>query len=184
MRRYQLIDCTIFALLLCLLEGASAWALDFFPGEAYTFSPVLFVSLLMMARWGASGVGYAALGGAVYCLLHGGEPAQYAVYIVGNLAVAVCLFWIRFAGVTRLRGSTVLVSLYCASGYLAVCLGRAAVSALLGRGLWLGRFLIADALGAVVTCVVFSIARKQDGLFEPQREYLIRIQREREAKKA
>ncbi len=184
MRRYQMTDCAVFALLLCLLEGASAWALGFFPGEAYVFSPVLFIALLMMARWGGAGLGYAVLGGALHCLLHGGAPIQYAVYMLGNMAVAVCFLWIKFAGVARLRASSGLVSLYCVSGALAICLGRALVSALLGQGWWLGRFLVAEALGTVVTCVVFLIARRQNGLFEPQRDYLERIKREEEGQKA
>jgi hypothetical protein len=179
MRRYKSLDLGLFALLLCLLEAASAWATGAFPGEAYAFSAVLFVSLLMLARWGALGLMHAALGGAVFCFLHGAAPLQYAVYIVGNLAVAANHLWIRFLGVTRLRESPALTAVYAGSGYLAVCAGRAAVSGLLGQGFKLMAFFTAEALGAIVTVIAFLVARRQDGLFEPQGEYLLRVQEER-----
>jgi hypothetical protein len=140
---------------------------------------VLFVSLLMLARWGAAGLAHAALGGAVYCCLHGAAPVQYAVYILGNLAVAANILWIRFQGAKRLRESPALTAAYVATGYAAVCLGRAAVSGLLGRGFGFMGFLTAEALGAIVTVIAFMVARRQDGMFEPQEEYLLRVQEER-----
>ena len=183
MRNYRLIDLTAFALLLCLLEAASAWAVGFFPGEAYTFSPVLFISLMVMARWGAIGIAYAALGGAVYCFLHGGTPVNYAVYIAGNLAVAVNLFWIRFLGVKRLRESAAYTVLYGITGYFAICLGRSAISEMIGQGFWFLRFIAVEALGAVITIIILLIARKQNGLLEPQVEYLQRMKEEEERKR-
>jgi hypothetical protein len=179
MRRYKSLDLGLFALLLCLLEAASAWAAGAFPGEAYAFSPVLFVSLLMLARWGAAGLAHAALGGTVFCFLHGAAPVQYAVYILGNLAVAANLLWIRFPGAKRLRESPALTAVYALSGWLAVCAGRAAVSGILGQGFGFMGFLAAEALGAIVTAIAFLVARRQDGVFEPQEEYLLRVQEER-----
>jgi hypothetical protein len=179
MRRYKSLDLGLFALLLCLLEAASAWAAGAFPGEAYAFSPVLFVSLLMLARWGAPGLAHAALGGFVYCYLHGAAPVQYAVYIFGNLAVAANLLWIRFIGIRRLRESQALTAFYAITGWLAVSVGRAVASGLLGQSFRLMAFLAAEALGAIVTVIAFLVARRQDGLFEPQDEYLLRVQEER-----
>jgi hypothetical protein len=179
MRRYKSLDLAVFAGLLCLLEAASAWAAGAFPGEAYAFSPVLFVSLLMLARWGVLGLAHAALGGAVFCYLHGAAPVQYTVYILGNLAVAANLLWIRFPGVKRLRESPALTAAYAATGYAAMCLGRAAVSGVLGQGFGFMSFLTAEALGAIVTVIAFLVARRQDGLFEPQEEYLLRVNEER-----
>lgn len=185
-RRYMLIDLALFALLFCLLEAASAYALQAFSGEAYAISLVMFISLLMMMRWGAYGIIYAPFGGAVYSLLHGGGAASHAIYILGGAAVAVNLLWIHFLGGRRVRDSAALTVLYCATGYIALNLGRATVSLFAANTDFttaLIRFLATDALNAVITAVFILIARKQNGLFEPQNEYLERLAKEKEEQK-
>jgi hypothetical protein len=72
-----------------------------------------------------------------------------------------------------------LTAVYAVSGWLAVSIGRAAVSGMLGQGFKLMAFFTAEALGAIVTVIAFLVARRQDGLFEPQEEYLLRIQEKR-----
>ncbi len=180
MREYKLKDLAAFGLLLILLEAASAWAHGFFAGEAYSFSPALAVALICMARWGAVGAVYAGIGGAVRVLLYEGGATQYIVYAAGSLAVAAAMVWIRFLGVAKLRMSAGLSLGYCLTGYFGLCAGRAIMSALTGQGLRLVVFLSAEALAALVAVIAITAARRQDGLFEPQIEYITRIRQEEE----
>ncbi len=184
MREYKLKDLAAFGLILILLEAASAWAHGFFPGEAYSFSPALAVSLICMVRWGAVGAVCAAIGGAARALLYGGGVAHYTVYAAGSLGVAAALVWIRMPGAKKMRASAGLAYGYCLTGYLGMCAGRAVMSALTGQGFRLFIFLSAEALAALVAVIATTAARRQDGLFEPQVEYIARIKQQEEERGA
>ncbi|MDR1735293.1 MAG: hypothetical protein LBR85_00285 [Oscillospiraceae bacterium] len=183
MRRYRLIDLSIFALLLLALEFASYRALGANPGEVYHFSVVLPITLLIMIRWDWFGLIHAALGGAFYCILYGDTAAHYFIYIAGNLFIGLSLLWARRVGIKKVRESVTYCVLYCISGYLAMCLGRSTVSLIAKQGFPAVRFLAVEALGAVVAVIVILIARRQKGMFEPQKEYLVRVSKEEEERK-
>ncbi|HWQ57669.1 MAG TPA: hypothetical protein VN540_01525 [Clostridia bacterium] len=181
MRRYQTIDLTLLALIVCGLEAAAHAALGFFPTEAFAFSVVLPVCLIVMMRWGAWGLLHAALGGLVYSLINGGGFEAALVYGLGSLAVAGNLLWFRLASKRRVRDSAGLSAAFAATGYLFMATGRALMAALVTGtaffGCWV-RLMSIEALSGAMAVVVLLVARRRDkngSVFEDQREYLARL---------
>ena len=189
MRRYRMIDLSLFALIVCLLEAAAHLAIRLNPTEAFAFSTVLPVALIVMMRWGAWGVLHAMLGGLVYSLLNGGDTAAVLAYTLGSALVAGDLLWFKVLGKTRVRQSAPLSILYTLSGYVLMETGRAAIAAMLTQspffGIWI-RYMSVDALSGVMAVIVILIARRRDKngcVFQDQREYLAELAAREEQKK-
>jgi hypothetical protein len=170
-KQYVIIDMIILALVLCVLEAASRWALDFFRREIFTISIVLPMTLIAMMRHGAVGTALAALGGAVYCMLNHAQAGIYIVYIVGNMFIAANLLWFRNSGKQKVVQSKGRIALYVLTGYLLINLGRSVMAAAMGYPDIIAvavRYFTTDALSAVMAFIILLIAKKQDGVFEDQ----------------
>ncbi len=181
LKRYMCIDLSMLGAILCGLEILNSAALRFFPGEVFTLSVVLPVTLIVMMRWGAYGLFHAVLGGLVYCICNRGGLHTYLIYMLGNACIAATLIWFRKIGKEAVRQSALNTVLFALTGYLAMNMGRAAVaSALEGISVLplLIRYLSVDTLSTVIGIVAVLVARRQNGLFEDQRQYLLRIQEE------
>ena len=181
--QYVFIDLTILTLILCGLEWISRLALNAFPRELYTISVVLPVALIAMMRHGAPGVLLAAAGGLVYSIVNGAAWDVYPIYILGNSLIALNLIWFVKPGKERVRQSTKLTVLYVISGYKLMNLGRGIFAFLLGARPVLGtmvRYFTTDALSAVMSVIIVLIARRQNGVFEDQMQYLRRLASEEE----
>ena len=181
LKRYMCIDLAILGAILCGLELLNSAALQYFSGEVFTLSVVLPISAIVMMRWGAYGILHAAIGGIVYSICNHGGVSAYFAYILGNACIAINLVWFQKIGKAAVRQSALYTVLFVGSGYLAMNLGRAAIAAI-----WEGmpfialvvRYLSVESLSAVIGIVAVLIARKQNGLFEDQVQYLLRIQEE------
>ena len=192
-RQYRQIDLTVFGGMLVLAEtmivlAATRW----FPAEAYTVSAVAAVTAIVLMRWGPWAALHAVLGGLVYCFVSGGRPEQYLIYCAGNLFALLSLIWFRIFGKERIREDGILTVFFALGTQLFMQLGRAAMAfALLraspgsappGTQSFAGAlsfcigFITTDALSGLFTAVILWIARRQDGLFEDQKHYLLRIQ--------
>ena len=180
--RYRAIDLTLFAVMLVVFETlAHTAATRLFPREPYTVSVTPLITAIVMMRWGPWAAVHAALGGLVYCHAAGGAAQQYVIYGAGNLLSLAALALIRGLGDESIRessGKTLLLGL-CVTGLmqggralLSLCFGAAPAAALL--------FFTTDVISLLFTLVILGIARRQDGVFENQRHYLLRLQRERE----
>lgn len=186
-KQYVIIDMLIFAIILCVLEAASRWALDLFPRELFTISVVLPIALIAMMRHGAWGIGLAMLGGAVYCIANNASIDVYIIYIFGNAFVAVNLLWFKKAGKDKLIQSTGLIVLYVIMGYVSMNLGRSIFALIFGYPQFFAtmvRYFTTDALSAVMSIIIILIARRQDGVFEDQMVYLRRRAAEEEQRNA
>ncbi|MDO5111034.1 MAG: hypothetical protein Q4E65_01895 [Clostridia bacterium] len=188
MRRYRAIDLSLFALIVCLLEAAAQLAIRLYPTEAFSFSAVLPIALIVMMRWGAWGILHAMLGGLVYSLLNGGGTAAVLAYTLGSALVGGNLVWFRLLGKKRVQQSGALCVLYTLSGYALMETGRAAVAAAFTHspffGLWV-RYMSVDALSCVMAVIVILIARRRDKngcVFQDQREYLAELAAREEQK--
>ena len=182
-RRYRAVDLAMWALLLVLFESiiilaATRW----FPGQPYTVSLTAEVTALVMARWGLWGALHAALGGAVYCFLSGGGPAQYLIYCGGNLFCLLALGVLQaLGGVEKVRQDALKTLLYALCAVVFMQAGRGCVSLLLGtplEGALL--FITADSVSILFTLTLLWIARRLDGVMENQYHYLRRLQEEQE----
>ena len=181
-RQYRGIDLAIFAAILALTEflivkAAKSW----FPNELYTVSVTAAVTAIVMMRWGPFAGIHAALGGLVYTWVSGGNAQQFVIYIVGNgLSMAALLLFKAF-GKEKIRKSSLLTLLFALTVVVAMQIGRGLVAMIFGNGIGvIWRFMTTDALSDLFTMVVVWVAGRLDGIFEDQKHYLLRQQKERE----
>lgn len=179
--QYRLIDLTAFALMYAVFEYIIIRAAmgSLFRDQVFTVSLAGAITSIVYMRWGLWGGIHAALTGALYCLYSGGTATQFAVYILGNLCSLPAALVLRRIGPERVRTGYWSCLLFPLAVILLMQGGRALVSLILGGpadGV-LG-FFTTDALSILFTLVILWIARRLDGVYEDQKHYLLRIQKE------
>lgn len=152
-------------------------ARSWFPGQLYTVSVTAAVCAILLMRWGAWAAISAVLGGCVFSFASGGSAAQTAIYAIGNLGCLLLLPLRRHK--ERIRTDKLCTILFSLGVVLSMQLGRSLVALALGTeiGACAG-FFTTDTLTDLFTMVVVSLARNLDGIFEDQKSYLLRIQKQ------
>lgn len=177
--QYRTVDLLFFSLIMTVCEAGVVKAATAFPYQPYVLSVVPAVVCIMYMRWGVWGIFHAFLGGIVACYISNGNAAQYMIYCLGNVFSAVSLFLLMKLGKENVRESVVWSLLYAALVALLMQVGRGIVSMLLGNSFEVAlRFILTDILSGVFSVVVVWICRRLDGVFEDQKTYLLRINRE------
>lgn len=183
LKQYRAIDLACFSALLILSQSLILWAASgWFADQLYVVSPAAAVVAIVMMRWDAFAAVPAVLGGAAFCIASGGTPEHLLIYCAGNL-VSLLNVWLWRRYPKQRIGESVYASLaYGLCVQLLMMLGRSAVAALCGHtlGECLG-FVLTDSLSVVFTLVIVWIARRGDGLFEDQKHYLRRMQKEKQS---
>ena len=181
-QQYRAIDLTLFAVMLCISEtvivtAATRW----FSDQLYTVSVVAAVVSIVLMRWSPWAAIHAFLGGFVFCFLSRGTAAQYIIYCVGNLFSLLSLLLLRAFGKERIRTDGFLTVGFALCTQLAMQLGRALVALVMGAepARCVG-FVTTDVLSGLFTALIVWIARRLDGIFEDQKHYLLRVNREEE----
>ena len=107
-------------------------------------------------------------------------PSKYGIGNLGCLG-SLLLKWI---GSRRIREDKLYSMLFGLVTILLMQLGRALVAMALGTQLakCVG-FVTTDALSDLFTMVILYIARQLDGVFENQKDYLVRLQAEQRKEK-
>lgn len=181
-KQYRAADLTIFAVILCALEGVIGVAANsWFPEQFFTVTLVYALVCLVFMRWGAFGVIHAVLGGITYAIANGGDVNQYLIYGVGNAFAAITILYVHFVGKERIRKNIWLTIVHVLLTYLSIVVGRTLVALIFNQdvvGLFLA-FAGTDVLSAVIALVIVLICRKQNGLYEDQKVYLTRTQEQR-----
>lgn len=178
--QYRAIDLGIMAVLLIVSQGLiSVASTTFYSDQLYVVSTVGAVVALVMMRWSGWAAIHAVLGGLLYVLLAGGSAGQYLIYGGGNLAAMLALALFKFLGKEKIRGDGLLTMFFAFCVQVLMQLGRAAVALLLGSpaAVCLG-FITTDALSVLFTVCVIWVCRRIEGLFEDQKNYLLRTQGE------
>ncbi len=190
-KQYKLIDLTLLSVLFVIGEtivtvAGGKW----FPGQPYSLSVAILFFCIGLMRWGAGAAIFAPLGGAVYCLAssvfmeNGVKAETFAIYCIGNLAMLFALLTFKFLGKEQIRLRPLYTIIYVLCVYLFTELGRFCVSFIFEQNLKiLPAFLTTDALSGVFALVVVLAIRKQDGLFEDQKTYLLRLDAEKQKEK-
>lgn len=175
-RRYEAIDLLIWGAVVCILEGLVVTVgLGLFPSQPYVVSVVPAVVAIVYMRWGVPGIAHAMAGGFVLCASSHAGIGSYVVYMVGNLLSVLSLVLLKGLGRRKVRDGAFLSAAFAASVALSMQLGRGFVAVLLGGGLGgVVDFVSTDVLSGVFAVVVVCIARRLDGVFEYQRDYLLR----------
>ncbi len=176
--QYRTIDLTILMVILAVCQGVIHLAATYwFPWELYIASPVAAVVALVMMRWGAYAGIHACLGGLVFAVISGGTWQHILIYSLGNLLGLLALGMLKLMGKETIRKNSIWAMAFGLLTQALMWLGRAGVAAVLGfsADACLG-FVTTDVLSGLFTLVIIWIVRRIDGLFEDQKNYLLRIQ--------
>lgn len=184
-KQYRAIDLAMLMAILAVCQLLTHFAVSrWFPEQLYVVSPEAGMISLVMMRWGPFAAIHALLGGVFYAVLSGGTWQQVLIYGIGNLASLLALLVLKCAGKERVRCSGFLSLVFAFSAQLLMWLGRFAVAALLGNEIAAClRLITTDALSCLFTLLIVWIIRRIDGLFEDQKHYLLRLERERQAER-
>lgn len=183
--QYRAIDLGILSVVLVVCQFLTHMATSFwFPEQLYVVSPVAGLTALVMMRWSAWAAIPALLGGLVFALLSGGSGAHLLIYGAGNLAAMLALVMFRIYGKERIRKESFLAVIFAIAVQLLMQLGRAGLAALLGHepAACLG-FITTDALSILFSVFIVWTVRRIEGLFEDQKNYLLRIQKEQQVER-
>ncbi len=185
-RQYRTIDLAILLIILAAAEALTAAAAKYwFTSEIYVLSPTVAVLCIVMMRWGAYAAIHAVTGGLALCLVTGATPEQFVVYCAGNCFALLALLWFVFLGKEKVRSKVSLTALYTVSVFCAVQAGRWLVGLFFGGDPGgIAGFFVSDSLSLLFALVVVQLTRRLDGVFEDQKTYLLRVQKERERREA
>lgn len=180
-KQYRIIDLAIWAFILTVFESLTVLAATrWFPGELYMLSQVIAVLCVVMMRWDGYAAAHAVIGGAVFCLISGGNGPQFAVYCIGNCFALLALLLFKAVGKEKVRAGALWTTLFVVLAFCGAQVGRWLVSLLLGGSpASIISFFMTDSLSLVYAVVVVLIARRMDGVYEDQKSYLIRTEDER-----
>ncbi|MCD7729546.1 MAG: hypothetical protein LUI60_06515 [Clostridia bacterium] len=190
--RYRVTDLLLFAVILIAFEVISyyAFALWFSDSADFIFSIVTPITLLVMLRWGWYGMFYAVADGLFYCMLvllnwdgvTGTQVWQYLlIYGLGSAFIGLDYLMVKFVGYKKIMDKAWLTIIFTVAGWLCIALGRTLVAACLGFGFDTS-FILYDLLSCAMAIVIMLIMRKSDGMMERQKDYLLRLERERQEK--
>lgn len=185
LQEYRNVDLTIFAVMAVFFEALiTVAAIRWFPEQLFTVSVSAAVCSIVLMRWGAWAAVHALLGGIAFCAASGGSVMQFFIYCVGNLGCLASLLLLRWLGKETIRKDKLLSMLFALCTLLFMQLGRALVAMLLGvePARCVG-FITTDALSGLFAMVIIYIVRQQDGVFEDQKLYLIRLQNQQKKEK-
>lgn len=158
-----------------IYKASTVWFAD----QLYVVSPVAAVTALVMMRWSGFAAIHAAAGGVLYALVAGGGWQQVLIYGAGNLLCVAALAVLKLLGKERIRQDALLTILFALCVQVLMQLGRSGIAAVLGYpgDICLG-FITTDVLSGLFSMVILWCVRRIDGLFEDQKEYLLRVQHE------
>lgn len=186
-RQYKYTDLFFFALVLGLSEllvfcAYRYWFADTY--DKYYVNFMLAIALTVIMRWGWVGGIYAAVDGVVLCAMQGGNWQSYLSYIIGCACILSVLLLTKFLGKEKIRSTWYFTLIYILVGWVSVNFGITCAGAvfggnflaLLGSNFGLGVY---GALSFAAAVAVIMILRRIDGMFEDQKHYLIRQDKER-----
>lgn len=183
--QYRAIDLGILSVVLVVCQFLTHMATSFwFPEQLYVVSPVAGMTALVMMRWSGWAAIPAVLGGLVFALLSGGNGGHLLIYGAGNLAAMLALILFRIFGKERIRKESFLAVVYAIAVQLLMQLGRAGLALVLGNdaAACFG-FITTDALSILFSVFIVWTVRRVEGLFEDQKNYLLRIQKEQQVER-
>ena len=183
--QYRNIDLSILTGLMAASQLVIQFAVNFWRADntGYVVSPVAAVVALVMMRWGIWAAIPAALGGAFAALLSHGNGAQLLIYSAGNLLSLLALVFFKLSSKENIRKNVIFSLAFALIVQLLMQLGRAGLAALMGNELPACLdFITTDSMSILFTMVIIWVVRRVEGLFEDQKQYLLRVQREQSVK--
>ena len=180
--QYRTMDILIFTVLTVVFEYIATLATkEWFWSQPVAISITLTLILIVMHRWGAYAAIIAAAGGITFCIASGASVEHYLIYGIGNLCALISLVYFKIFGKDKIKASFLKTLLFALTSYISVALGRWLVSLFFGSGLAeLVAFLTTDLITLLFAVVILYSCKSVDGLVEDQKQYVIRINKEKE----
>lgn len=176
-KEYRAIDLLIYTAIVIIFEIISQKAVSWL-NVSISFSLFFALSLLVIMRWNFYAI-IPVLGSQItYSIMLGSSLKNYLVYIIGSIFIfIVTLFFVK--GKEKMKNPWIIV-LYIFSGYFAVEIGRSFIAIFFGSSFFktLVGFLGTDIINIFIAFLIIFIARRQDGVFEDQKSFLIRKEKE------
>lgn len=181
-KQYRAMDLSIFAVLTAVFECIATLATNkWFGGQPVAISITLTLVLITMHRWGAYAAIVAAVGGIAFCVTSSASAEHYLIYAIGNTFALTALVWFKLLGKDAVRGSFLKTLLFSSTAYVSVAVGRWLVSLIFGAGFSeLVAFLLTDLITLLFAVVILFSCKNTDGLVEDQRQYVLRVNEEKE----
>lgn len=186
LQQYRLTDSVIFALILAAFDLIAYGALSLFDGNAnFAFSMTLPITLLVMMRWGWQSVFYAVADGLLLSLLYNRTVWQsYLSYAAGGAALMLILIPFKLIGKQRIRDKWYLSAATVIVGWFLMNLTVTVVQAVCGSDFAaVASYNFGVGLTGLMSLaaglVVILVLRRLDGMFEDQKHYLLRLDKER-----
>lgn len=181
-KQYRSADLTIFAFLSVVFEaivtlGATKW----FPGQSYSITIVYTMFVLVLMRWGAYAGIIAFLCGATYCIALEASIQMFVIVCGGNMFGLLALFMHKIVGKQKIRDSAGFSVLYVFVSFVCITIGRLLISLFFELANEVINYTLYDLLSVVFAVVVVLVTRKQNGLFEDQKHYLLRVDAEKKS---
>lgn len=175
-KEYRALDLAIFTILMIVFEIVAVKAIDWF--NLIYISLFITISLLSIMRWNIWGVVPIIAGSVTYSIMNGFDYKNYIISIIGSLFLLLLNLWFLI-GKKKFK-EPIYVILFVFSGFFILELGRTVVATILGYPFLsnLITLLLTDAINALMSLIIILITSKQNGLFEDQKEYILRIQKE------
>lgn len=186
-RQYRTTDLFLFAIILIVFDlishVATAWLAD--AATIYAFSLTVPFVLIIMMRWGWQAI-FFAVGDAVL-LTALNNPAvwqSYISYAVGSAAILLLLIPLHYIGKQKIAGEWFFSAMLVVLGWLIMNLVTALMQFICGESFlssFLGNigFSMSGLMSLVIGLTLILILRRLDGMFEDQKHYLLRLDKER-----
>ena len=180
-KTYRSIDLSILAVLMIVFEVISINALAYFD-QIFYFTSFYIIAYVAMVRWDKFSFVIPIVHGITYCLACNGNINSLIVYVVGNLFIMINLLW--FIKGKKIIKNTYALICFIFTGFLAVVLGRSIVSMCFDLGnisfldVFVG-YIQSNTLSILLSIIILIIAKKQNGVLEDQKEYLLKLQEEK-----
>ncbi len=189
-KEYRNFDLISFAVLSSIFEilivfASNKWILD----RPFTVSIIPFILILVTMRWNYFSAIHAVLGGAVYSVtLHLIKFGQISyqniiIYSVGNCFCLFSILLFKIIKKEKVKDSVTWSIVYTVLVFLLIHIGHTLVSLIFKEPINIFfNFMFNDSISLLFSIVLILILRKLDGVFEDQKAYLFRIQREEKEK--
>lgn len=184
-KQYRLGDLFMFTVIAVIAELVCYYSQIWFSGAAFfTLNLMLPVITLVIVRWGWQGIVLAVAEGALYCAIRGSSWQAYIIYMVSNAAIAIELLVVWLIGAERLKKRWYWAFLVVLSGWVTVNFTRTCIyTAFYGSFVTMLGYSFGQADGGLLALVmgelIILVCRRLDGLFENQKKYLLRLEKER-----
>lgn len=187
LRQYKATDLFLFAIILIIFDLLSRLATAWLADEVtlYVFSLTVPFVLLVMMRWGWVAIFY-AIGDAVLLTALNNPTVweSYLAYILGSSAILLLLIPLRLIGKQKVAKKWYFTALFVLLGWLILNLVASFVQFLCGEsfiGSLIGNMILGvhGYLSLAIGMALLLLLRRLDGMFEDQKHYLLRMDRER-----